>query len=176
MKLEKHIERLAKKVCFIDDLLYEVLDFVMKSDKIKSTHNLLKEIIERYEKNDKDFKNVGAIIFNDKRVFHALKAKFTADFTTNNNFQAVEKYAHFFDDVLHLSAGIVCEDGRIGFQKYGAETTFCVGLPIYDLENNKIGVLSYVCDEKGWYWWQILGYKGKRQKIKTHWQVLKEKA
>ena len=26
----------------------------------------------------------------------------------------------------------------------------------------------------GWYWWQIIGYKGMVQDIKTYWQVLKE--
>ena len=68
------------------------------------------------------------------------------------------------------------DDGKIGNQQLGAERTFFVGLPIYDLENNKLGVLSYVYDEDDdCYWWKILGYKGERQPIKTYWQMLKDK-
>ena len=82
-----------------------------------------------------------------------------------------------FDEYLECDAGIVLEDGRIDRYKMGALRTFFVGLPIYDLENNKIGVLSYVYDdENDWYWWKILNYKGKRQEIRTYWQVLKSQS
>ena len=94
----------------------------------------------------------------------------------DNNFEAVKNYPHLFDKDIKLYAGVILEDGRIDKQQVGAERTFFVGLPIYDLSNNKLGVLSYVYDENDkYYWWKILGYKGKRQEIKTHWQVLKSR-
>ena len=81
------------------------------------------------------------------------------------------------DQYLECDAGIVLEDGCIDRYKMGALRTFFVGLPIYDLENNKLGSLSYVYDdENDWYWWKILGYKGERQPIKTYWQMLKSQS
>ena len=88
-------------------------------------------------------------------------------------FEHVKDSPHLFDKHLHYNAGEVTENGRIGFYQQGARDTFFVGLPIYDLQNNKIGNLSYVFED-GWYWWQIVGYKGMVKDIKTYWQVLKE--
>ena len=88
-------------------------------------------------------------------------------------FEHVKDSPHLFDKSLHYGAGKVLKNGRIGFYMQGARDTFFVGLPIYDLQNNKVGNLSYVFED-GWYWWQIVGYKGMVQDIKTYWQVLKE--
>lgn len=88
-------------------------------------------------------------------------------------FEHVKDSPHLFDKSLHYNAGKVMKKGRIGFYMQGARDTFFVGLPIYDLQNDKIGNLSYVFED-GWYWWQIVGYKGVVQDIKTYWQVLKE--
>lgn len=91
-------------------------------------------------------------------------------------FEHVKDSPHLFDNILHYDAGKVLENGKIVSYQNGASNTFFVGLPVYDLQNNKIGYLSYVFTgvEDGWYRWQILGYKGLIQDIKTYWQVLKE--
>ena len=177
MKLEKHFERLCKKVTFADDILLALIDYIMKNENNHDMRsgNLLKEILRRYHKNDKGFKNTGTIILNDneRELFKALKSRFVVDASLNNNFSAVKDYPHLFDKYLEYNAGVILENGRISNQQAGAEASFFVGMPIYDLENNKLGILSSVCDEDGWYFWQILNYKGKRQEIKTYWQVLK---
>lgn len=176
MKLEKHFERLCSKVTFVDPILLEFIDFIMinKKDSCRS-YNLLKAILERYYKNDKGFKNTGPIFLGDNtELFNDLRALLSIR-SSPNDFEVVKDYPHLFDEFLKCDAGMLSEDGRIIYHKLGAESTFFVGLPIYDLENNKLGALSYVYDnENDWYWWKILGYKGERQQIKTYWQVLKE--
>ena len=180
MKLEKHFERLCKKAVFADDILLALIDYIMinENNHYIRSYNLLEEILRRYHKNDKGFNNTRTIILNDdeRELFKALKSRFVVDASLDNNFYAVKNYPHLFDDYLKYYAGVVFDDGKIGNQQLGAERTFFVGMPIYDLENNKLGVLSYVYDEDDKsYWWKILGYKGESQKIKTYWQVLKER-
>ena len=180
MRLEKHFERLIKKEVYADDVLLTLIDYIMKNENnhyIRS-YNLLAEILRQYHKNDKGFKNTGTIILNDneRELFKALKSRFVVAASLDNNFSAVKDYPHLFDDYLKYYTGVVFDDGKIGNQQAGAERTFFVGLPIYDLENNKLGFLSYVYDENDeCYWWKILNYKGKRQEVKTYWQVLKDK-
>ena len=180
MKLEKHFEKLIIKAGYADDVLLALIDYIMTNVNkpyIRS-YNLLEAILRQYHKNDKGFKNTGTIILNDneRELFKALKSRFVVDASLGNNFYAVKDYPHLFDDYLKYYPGVVFDDGKIGNQQAGAERTFFVGMPVYDLENNKIGVLSYVYDENDkCYWWKILSYKGKRQQIKTHWQVLKDK-
>lgn len=176
MKLEKHFERLCDKVTFADSILLEFIDFIMinKKDSCRS-YNLLKAILERYYKNDKGFKNTGPIFLDDNtELFNDLRALLSIR-SSPNTFEVVKDYPHLFDEFLKCDAGILSEDGRIIYYKLGAEATFFVGMPVYDLSNNKLGILSYICDDEGWYWWKILDYKGKRQEIKTYWQVLKER-
>lgn len=174
MKIETYIKKICDSFVLADEAIYKMIDFVMQSGKM-TNFDILNRLLRAYEKNDKGFKKAGAILDDDKEFYQLFKAVFCVDFAANNNFKATEKFAYFFDKFVKYEAGIITEDGRIGYQQFGAERSFVVGLPIYDMENNRLGVLSYVCDEKGWYWWQILGYKGKRLKIKTHWQILKEK-
>ena len=178
MKLEKHFERLIKKEFYADDVLLALLDYIMLNVNKYDLrdYNLLESILRQYHKNDKGFKNTGPIILNDneRELYQALKAK--CGIYSSISFEDI-KYSDMFDTYLECDAGIVLEDGCIDGYKMGALRTFFVGLPIYDLENNKIGVLSYVYDdENDWYWWKILNYKGKRQEIKTHWQVLKSQS
>lgn len=182
MKLEKHFERLCKKAVYADDVLLALIDYIMTNTNVNGRYlrdsNLLESILRQYHKNDRGFKNTGTIILNDneRELFKALKSRFVVDASLNNNFYAVKDYPHLFDDYLKYHAGVVFDDGKIGNQQAGAERTFFVGMPVYDLENNKLGVLSYIYDENDeCYWWKILGYKGKRQEIKTHWQMLKDK-
>ena len=177
MKLEKHFERLIKKEFYADDVLLALLDYIMLN--VNKYHlrdyNLLKSILRQYHKNDKGFKNTGPIILNDneRELYQALKAK--CGIYSSISFEGIKNYSYMLDKYLKCDAGIVLENGCIDRYEMGALTTFFVGLPIYDLENNKLGVLSYVYDdENDWYWWKILNYKGKRQEIKTYWQVLKE--
>ena len=179
MKLEKHFERLCKKVTFVDDILLKLIDYIMKnvSRYDLRDYNLLESVLRQYHKNDKGFKNTGPIVLNDneRELYQALKAK--CGIYSSISFKDIKNYSYMFDQYLECDAGIVLEDGCIDRYKMGALRTFFVGLPIYDLENNKIGVLSYVYDdENDWYWWKILNYKGKRQKIKTHWQMLKSQS
>lgn len=177
MRLEKHFEKLCKKVTFADDVLLALIDYIMKNENnhYMRSYNLLEEILRQYHKNDKGFKDTGVIHLNDdddRELYTALKARFAI--YNYNNFEAVKNYPHLFDKDSKLYAGVILEDGRIDKQQMGVERTFFIGLPIYDLENNKLGVLSYIYDdENDWYYWKILGYKGKRQEIKTYWQVLK---
>ena len=177
MKLEKHFERLLKKAVYADDVLLALIDYIMlnvnKYDLRDS--NLLESILRQYHKNDKGFKNTGPIILNDneRELYQALKAK--CGIYSSINFIGIKDYSYMLDQYLECDAGIVLEDGCIDRYKMGALRTFFVGLPIYDLENNELGRLSYVYDDvNDWYWWKILNYKGKRREIKTHWQVLKE--
>ena len=181
MRLEKHFERLIKKEVYADDVLLALIDYIMKNENnhYMRSYNLLAEILRQYHKNDKGFKNTGTIILNDneRELFKALKSRFTVYASLDNNFSAVKDYPHLFDDYLKYYTGVVFDDGRIGNQQAGAETTFFVGMPVYDLENNKLGFLSYVYDESDeCYWWKILGYKGERQEIKTYWQMLKSQS
>lgn len=176
MKLEKHFERLCDKVTFADDILFELLDFIMANNKkyYIREDNLLKAILKRYYKNDKGFKNTGPIFLDDnKELFNGLKSLLSI-YSSLKDFSGIKDYPHLFDRYLKCDTGMISEDGRIVYHRLGAEQTFFVGLPIYDLSNNELGVLSYICDDEGWYWWKILGYKGKKQEIKTYWQVLKE--
>ena len=179
MKLEKHIERLLKKAVYADDVLLALIDYIMLNVNKYDLrdYNLLESILRQYHKNDKGFKNTGPIILNDneRELYQALKAK--CGIYSSISFEGIKNYSYMLDQYLECDAGIVLEDGCIDRYKMGALRTFFVGLPIYDLENNKLGVLSYVYDdENDWYWWKILGYKGKRQEIKTHWQVLKSQS
>ena len=179
MKLEKHFERLLKKAGYADDVLLTLIDYIMKnvSRYDLRDYNLLESILRQYHKNDKGFKNTGPIVLNDneRELYQALKAK--CGIYSSISFENIKNHSYMFDEYLKCDAGIVLEDGCIDRYKMGALRTFFVGLPIYDLENNKIGVLSYVYDdENDWYWWKILNYKGKRQKIKTHWQMLKSQS
>lgn len=177
MKIEKHFERLCKKAVFADDVLLALIDYIMKNENnhYMRSYNLLEEILKQYHKNDKGFKKSRYMFLDDdKELYRDLRAK--CAFYCGIDFIDVKNHSYMFDKYLKCDAGIVLEDGCIGNYKLGASRTFFVGLPIYDLENNKLGVLSYVYDdENDWYWWKILGYKGKRQEIKTHWQVLKDK-
>lgn len=176
MKLEKHFERLCKKATFADDILLKFIDYIMinENNHYIRSYNLLEEILKQYHKNDKGFKKTRYMFLDDnKELFRDLRAK--CAFYGSIDFIDVKNYPYMFDEYIKCNAGIVLEDGRIDRQTLGAGRTFFVGLPIYDLENNKLGVLSYVYDnENDWYWWKILGYKGERQQIKTYWQVLKE--
>lgn len=179
MKLEKHFERLIKKEVYADDVLLALIDYIMinvnKYDL--RDYNLLESILRQYHKNDKGFKNTGPIILNDgeRELYQALRAK--CGIYSSISFEGIKNYSYMLDQYLECDAGIVLEDGRIDRYKMGALRTFFVGLPIYDLENNKLGRLSYVYDdENDWYWWKILGYKGKRQEIKTYWQMLKSQS
>lgn len=177
MKLEKHFERLCKKVTFADDILLKFIDYIMINENNHSirSYNLLEEILKQYHKNDKGFKKTRYMFLDDnKELFRDLRAK--CAFYGGIDFVDVKNYPYMFDEYLKCDAGMISENGRIVYHKLGAERTFFVGLPIYDLENNKLGVLSYICDDEGWYWWEILGYKGKRQEIKTYWQVLKSQS
>ena len=179
MRLEKHFERLLKKAGYADDVLLALIDYIMKNENnhYMRSYNLLEEILKQYHKNDKGFKNTGHIVLNDneRELYQALEAK--CGIYSSIDFIDVKNHSYMFDEYLECDAGIVLEDGRIDRYKMGALRTFFVGLPIYDLENNKIGVLSYVYDdENDWYWWKILNYKGKSQKIKTHWQTLKSQS
>ena len=180
MKLEKHFERLVKKEVYADDVLLALIDYIMLNVNKYDLrdYNLLESILRQYHKNDKGFKNTGTIILNDneRELFKALKSRFVVDASLNNNFDGVKDYPHLFDDYLKYYPGVVFDDGKICNQQAGAERTFFVGMPVYDLENNKLGFLSYVYDESDeCYWWKILGYKGERQEIKTYWQMLKDK-
>ena len=179
MKLEKHFERLVKKEVYADDVLLALIDYIMLNVNKYDLrdYNLLESILRQYHKNDKGFKNTGPIILNDneRELYQALKAK--CGIYSSISFEGIKNHSYMLDHDLECDAGIVIEDGCIDRYKMGALRTFFVGLPIYDLENNKLGVLSYVYDdENDWYWWKILNYKGKRQGIKTHWQVLKSQS
>ena len=152
MKLEKYFERLCKKVGYADNVLLALIDYIMINENnhdIRS-YNLLEEILKQYHKNDKGFKNTGHIVLNnnERELFKALKSRFVVDASLDNNFHAVKDYPHLFDDYLKYYPGVVFDDGKISNQQAGAERTFFVGMPVYDLENNKIGVLSYVYDDE----------------------------
>ena len=179
MKLEKHFERLLKKAVYADDVLLALIDYIMLNVNKYDLrdYNLLESILRQYHKNDKGFKNTGPIILNDneRELYQALKAK--CGIYSSINFIGIKDYSYMLDQYLECDAGIVLEDGCIDRYKMGALRTFFVGLPIYDLENNKLGFLSYVYDENDKsYWWKILGYKGGRQPIKTYWQMLKSQS
>lgn len=172
MKLDKYIERLCSKD-YSEDVLLKLLDYIM-INKDYSTH-LLEKILKQYYKNDKDFKKSGYILLDgsNEELYRALKARMTIFASMDNNFDAVKNYSYLFDECLQYDAGYIDEDGCIYGYKFGCAPSLLVGLPIYDLSNNKLGVLSYISDKYG-YWWKILDYKGKEQRIKTYWQLLKE--
>ena len=90
------------------------------------------------------------------------------------------------EQTLSYKAGYIDEDGCICNAQKGAEDTFCVGMPIYDLNNNLIGNLSIGLfdglnysdrdlngNEIPVYFWEVKGYKGKPQNIKTYYQLIK---
>lgn len=176
MKLEKHFERLCKKVTFADDILFALIDYIMinENNHYIRSYNLLEDILKQYHKHDKGFQKTRYMFLDDnKELFRDLRAK--CAFYGGIDFIDVKNYPYMFDKYLECDAGIVLENGCIDQYKMGATRTFFVGLPIYDLENNKIGNLSYVYDDQNnCYWWKILDYKGERRLIKTHWQILKE--
>lgn len=179
MRLEKHFERLIKKEFYADDVLLALIDYIMLNVNKYDLrdYNLLESILRQYHKNDKGFRNTGPIILNDneRELYQALKAK--CGIYSSISFEGIKNYSYMLDQYLECDAGIVLEDGCIDRYKMGALRTFFVGLPIYDLENNELGRLSYVYDDvNDWYWWKILGYKGKRQEIKTYWQMLKSQS
>ena len=174
MKLEKHFERLCKKAVFADDVLLKLIDYVMINENnhpIRS-YNLLEDILRQYHKNDNGFRKSKFIFLKDDRELYRNLKALCATYV-NSNFEDVRYHSYLFDNYLKYSSSIL-KDGRINIKQVGVEKTFFVGLPIYDLNNNKLGVLSHVYDDENrGYCWKILGYKGKRQKIKTYWQVLK---
>lgn len=86
------------------------------------------------------------------------------------------------DKTLSYRAGEICEDGDITNQQAGAEETFSIGMPVYDSDNKEIGRLSIGLFDNLNYsadldipipvnTWRIDKYKGKRQIIKTFYQV-----
>lgn len=100
----------------------------------------------------------------------------------NNLKLFINEYKNKYDDLLQYYAGVICEDGDITYQQAGAEETFSIGMPVYDMNNQEIGRLSvglfdnlnYLADldiKIPVYTWRVVGYKGKRQKIKTFYQV-----
>lgn len=173
MKLEKHIERLCSKYCSKDALL-ALLDYTMEGEE--NHYSLLEDIIKRYYRNDKDFKNSSPLLVDsrDTEIFNALKGNMSVYASVRNNFSEVKDYPHLFDRHLKYHSGWVLENGRIAHEQIGVQATFFVGLPIYNYDYQRLGVLSYVCDDDGYYLWKILGYKGKQQRVKTYWQALKE--
>lgn len=173
MKLEKHIERLCSKY-YSKDALLALLDYTMEGEE--NHYSLLHDIIKRYYENDKDFKNTSLIFMDSesREIFKALKGVMSVYASVGNNFSAVKDYPHLFDRDLKYYSGWVLESGRIAHEQTGAQATFFVGLPIYNYDYQRLGVLSYVCDDDGYYLWKILGYKGKQQRVKTYWQALKE--
>jgi hypothetical protein len=94
----------------------------------------------------------------------------------------VYEYDKKYTDSLQYSAGEICENGDITNQKAGAEETFSIGMPVYDMDNNEIGKLSMCLFDNLNYsldldikipveTWRVIGYKGKRQNIKTFYQA-----
>lgn len=86
---------------------------------------------------------------------------------------------------LGLSAGYIDEEGHICQQQMGAESTFAVGMPVYDEQYHTIGCLSIGLFKSldyaektsdgldiPVYFWKVEGYEGKRQNIKTYYQKL----
>ena len=96
----------------------------------------------------------------------------------------INEYKTKYDEkTLSYSAGEICEDGDITNQQAGAEETFSIGMPVYDKEGNELGKLSVCLFENLNYntpdinikipvsTWRVVGYKGKRQTIKTFYQL-----
>lgn len=88
------------------------------------------------------------------------------------------------DFILSLSGGYINEEGHIYNQQKGAESTFAVGMPVYTEQGELIGNLSIGLfkslnyaekTQDGLdipvYYWKVDGYEGKRQGIKTYYQV-----
>jgi len=96
----------------------------------------------------------------------------------------LEEYKTKYDKkTLAYKAGEICEDGDITNQQVGAEETFAIGMPVYDKEGKELGKLSIGLFENlnyntpdldfniPVYTWRVEGYKGKRQTIKTYYQI-----
>lgn len=96
----------------------------------------------------------------------------------------INEYKNKYDkQTLSYKAGEICEDGDITHQQKGAEETFSIGMPIYDKDGNELGRLSVgllenldyhtpdIDIEIPVYTWRVDGYKGKRQTIKTFYQL-----
>lgn len=88
------------------------------------------------------------------------------------------------DFTLKLSAGYIDTQGVICREQFGAKDTFSVGMPVYGEDDKMIGRLSIGLWENLNYatktkdgldipaeCWRVDGYTGKRQDIKTYWQV-----
>lgn len=86
---------------------------------------------------------------------------------------------------LSLRAGFIDKDGTIVNAQYGMLDTFAIGMPIYTMDDVEIGRLSiglYMENldyadktEEGFSipveFWEVKGYKGDYQAIKTYHQV-----
>lgn len=95
----------------------------------------------------------------------------------------IDEYKTEYDEkTLSYKAGEICEEGDITNQQAGAEETFAIGMPIYDVNGNEIGKLGIRLFENlnyhtpdfnikiPVYFWFVENYKGKRQTIKTYYQ------
>jgi len=100
----------------------------------------------------------------------------------------LEEYKTKYDEkTLAYKSGEICEDGDITNQQAGAEETFAIGMPVYDKEGKELGKLSIGLFENlnyntpdldfkiPVYTWRVEGYKGKRQTIKTYYQLTRLK-
>lgn len=96
----------------------------------------------------------------------------------------IDEYKTQYDHkTLGYRAGEICEDGDITNQQQGAEDTFAIGMPVYDMQGNELGKLSiglfrslnYDTPDTSVsipvYTWRVDGYKGARQSIKTFYQI-----
>jgi len=84
---------------------------------------------------------------------------------------------------LSLSGGYIDEEGIICNAQYGALDTFSIGMPIYTEDGEEIGRLSIGLFKNLDYakkageldipveYWLVNDYSGKRQSIKTYWQI-----
>lgn len=106
----------------------------------------------------------------------------------------VKLFEEDYNNMINLSfvsydAGMITREGIIAFNEIGAETTFSVGMPIYSAKTGEyIGRLSAGSyDHLNTVWhdalgnqipvtkWFVEGYNGKRQCIKTYWQIVTER-
>jgi hypothetical protein len=94
--------------------------------------------------------------------------------------QFIDEYKKDYSELLKYFAGEICENGEITNQQKGAEETFSVGMPVYDIDGKELGRLSIGLFSNLNYHtegiiipvetWKVDNYKGKRQKIKTFYQ------
>ena len=92
----------------------------------------------------------------------------------------IDEYKNDYSESLKYLAGEICENGNITNQQNGAEETFSVGMPVYSADGDELGRLSIGLFDNLDYstdgikipveTWQVKGYKGKRQKVKTFYQ------